>query len=687
MSCHVILQTLLSLSFSLSLNHFPLDRKRELDYDVKNYLFNDAPAEYGFGVNGDICGCKQIVDITDDATGTRHEAALRLPMNYVNEVGHNPNLKANVFIREQDNHSVHYYLNLRKPLKKGETVELYADYEETYERVRERKGYGKNKDVKSDEHEPTALARNFEERQFIIDLIGSLDTVGLFHLTEFVAENILEPLDDGIDKFLENGSGADPSNAKLTCLQWVARHRLTWLGEIIFSRVSTILPEIPDVLPRGWPHRSLLEQTRKWANQMKWSLRDQCVSALAKRDADAYEALALASREDILYRLSTKLVSPLDEAMWCPAAVELLSNLCVDTASSMTMNDGDREKALTKSCLRHAKSAAEKIRAACRDCREVCSALDALKFVSSVASDEVVDINTLKTFPGFKVKNFFGRHTTVRKGILATMLEVQSYVDALALASLPERVDVNLAPKGSSHKVLIVDGSKVEAGVVGYPRLVSSVEEGDRISEDWYLLWQVVYAVHCFAEEFIGKTPEAKNEYSLEKLCRHVGVDVTKARIVVERGIDTMDYAVEFVGKSKPPSKRSTSGKPPRQRAPRQTVARPRGPSYNKKLFDGIVWKALVGLGWKLDVGTRPTDYYFLPPGVTRGRAGFSNRKHYFDSVSLVMKFIKTDARWKDCPEVVAALDLFNRLDELRSKKKLPKNFDTDEVIRQLEQS
>ena len=273
-----------SLDFSVELGRYgPVlksDRHREPDYDVKNYLFSDAPAEYGFGVVEEFAGCNQIIDITDDATGTRHEAALRLPMSYINECGHNPTLNPNVQIREKNDRSVYYYLTLPKALKKGETIELLADYDESYEGVRERKGYGKaniEDGLKGDDHEPTALKRNFEERDFIAKLIGDLDTVGTFHLTEFVFSNILEPLDEVIRKYLSAGGEASP-----TCLQWVARLRLNWLADVLLSRIPYLLQNPSEELSES-TNDNLVDQVRKWAEQMKWHSCSECVDVLAKR--------------------------------------------------------------------------------------------------------------------------------------------------------------------------------------------------------------------------------------------------------------------------------------------------------------------------------------------------------------------------------------------------------------------
>lgn len=154
-------------------------------------------------------------------------------------------------------------------------------------------------------------------------------------------------------------------------------------------------------------------------------------------------------------------------------------------------------------------------------------------------------------------------------------------------------------------------------------------------------------------------------------------MDLSKAQAVVKKGIDTNEYEVSFEGKSKPKKskkKPATSGKGKHhQRAPRRAVQGQTGASINKRLFDRVIWKTLVELGWTLDVGNRPRDFYYLPPGVSRGR-GFSNRKDFFDSVKLVVAFIKTDSRWKDRPEVVQSLARFAELDELRARN--TKKFD-----------
>ena len=115
-------------------------------------------------------GQPQTIDITDDATGEVHQLARQHTPIYVNEVGHNPKLHPNVLIRDKNDRSVYYYICIDEEhaMKKGDTVELFVDYGEEYEEVRERKGYGRvniSENLGGDEDDGARLERNFLERE------------------------------------------------------------------------------------------------------------------------------------------------------------------------------------------------------------------------------------------------------------------------------------------------------------------------------------------------------------------------------------------------------------------------------------------------------------------------------------------------------------------------------------------
>jgi hypothetical protein len=175
----------------------------------------------------------QIVDITDDATGKLHALARAHTPTYVNEVGHDSNLRSNVVIRDKNDRTVHYYVAIdeKNAMMKGDSVELLVNYGDTYEEVRERKGYGR--DNKFD-----PIQRNLEQREDLENKIRSLTVYGMFELVEFLTEKIFDP----IDKSIISGERAENSD-----LPWervlVARRRLHWIGEKLERRVQGYLAD------------------------------------------------------------------------------------------------------------------------------------------------------------------------------------------------------------------------------------------------------------------------------------------------------------------------------------------------------------------------------------------------------------------------------------------------------------
>lgn len=662
--------------------------------DIKNFIFSDEVETYGYGVDELIHGSKkQYIDITDNATGLPHEESRRLIPSYINEIGHDSRLKRNVHIRDKENGSIHYYLDLKNPLKRGDTVELFVDYDQAYEDVRERKGYGIaniENGERSNSHEPTALLRYFDRREFVTEEIDNFSPLDIFYTLEFIVENIQEPIDAVISEYIKKGQQIIQD--KPTSFQLRARRRLHWLSDVFLARISNLLDMFPEDMPRDYaPYNSLLKHSRRWADNMKWHSFAKDTQSLENVDDEAYKTLIAASREDVLYSLSKKIVMPLNEAMWCPAAVDLIKKLSKYTVFVLSLGGDDMFNHLMQKYLKCAKKTALVIRQACKDHDVGSRALDLLVFVSDIKKDERIDVNMLRSFEGFKESGFFRKHTTFPKGITASLLDIQAYRDTMDLCCLPGQFDMAIVPDSESktHEVLIAKGissgngvlGEVDECVVGYPRHTDFFAKGGRINETWYLLWQVVFVVHCFAEEFVRGNG---GHYSLQALCKVVGVDLADAEAVVEQGIENREYAIQFSSKSGKvhPKKPRSTNKGPTTRTARKGVL-----SFDRRLFHEIIWKTLVEeFGWTLDVGNRPNDFYFIPPGVKRCR-GFQNRKDYFDSQLQVMNYLKTDSKWKNEPKIMEALALVKSLSELKEKLKLKGNFDLDWLIGKLEQT
>ena len=73
-----------------------IDRKTDLIFSVKDFLFSHEPSSWRFDVAEKINGYPQVVDFTDDITGAPHCVAKSHMSMYVNEVGHNMELVENV---------------------------------------------------------------------------------------------------------------------------------------------------------------------------------------------------------------------------------------------------------------------------------------------------------------------------------------------------------------------------------------------------------------------------------------------------------------------------------------------------------------------------------------------------------------------------------------------------------------
>jgi hypothetical protein len=109
------------------------DRKLQLHYDLKNFVFSNEVSEWGFDVVEDLNGHEQVADVTDDTTGMPHCVAKQNISMYVNETGGDPDLKQTVWSGQVFDREVNYFFKTEKPMEKGETIELLISYFGTYD--------------------------------------------------------------------------------------------------------------------------------------------------------------------------------------------------------------------------------------------------------------------------------------------------------------------------------------------------------------------------------------------------------------------------------------------------------------------------------------------------------------------------------------------------------------------------
>ena len=112
-----ILNIVLSVTIQILLTKVMFtDRKTDLIFTVKDFLFSHEPSSWRFDAHYNSISRSSrtqptVIDFTDDATGAPHEVAQSHVSMYVNEVGHEGTLVENIdvsFMRVP----IHYYYNI-----------------------------------------------------------------------------------------------------------------------------------------------------------------------------------------------------------------------------------------------------------------------------------------------------------------------------------------------------------------------------------------------------------------------------------------------------------------------------------------------------------------------------------------------------------------------------------------------
>jgi hypothetical protein len=641
-----------------------------------------------------LLGRVQLIDITDDATGEISEAAKKMPAVYVNEVGHNKTLAKNAHCLEKDNRVVQYYADITKPLRKGETVELLTSYRKTYEHNRVRKGYGLanlQQGVKDDSHEPSRLQRNFDERCMVGDMVKLYSALELFYACEFVVSRILPHLAGKADHFVQtclrresSERGSWPSFRQL-----IARRRIHWLSFLLEDGIKLLLLSATESNLERSHLEALLKQAERWCLEMKWTqIVTICDPSFTLVD-DLWKTVNGELVEEFLFPLREKLPNVLDESSWCPVSMELIRKLCAVTAKLSI--ESDSSVSLAKEYIGFAKVAADAVREACRLTKP---GLPPMTLAFDFGDDGYHQIKGDELWKC--VAALFEPESIMSKGIMAKAADLCAYFDAIELGSLfqpIDRADLTFKIEGP---VLVAKMPHLQGSnslcTIGLPRSVDCFRTGvAELDEDWYIIWQVLYVVQAFAAYYLRDTYVFGS--FLEIMCAQVGIDLAKATYAIESGIKLDVYTPktqycapgqEILSTSKGRNKRgrqgekskaNATGQAKKKRAPNasETVFKT---SLNKLLFDQVIWTTLESLGWTIAFGNRPTDFYFLPPGVKKG-CGFQTRVDFFDSKKQVLDCCRDHAKWKDQKEVKECVALYLALndlvDSLKARKKLPK--------------
>lgn len=583
--------------------HFPADRVTEEKYDIHSFLFSKIPSEWGFDVPEKLNGKPQVIDITDDLTGDTHEIACRhIPM-YVNEVGHNENLKQTVSALDKDGSNVFYYVVIREPMKQGDTIELLVAYEDLYEEVRARKGYAKaniQKNAMGDDHFGSFLHRNFFDREYILEVVDELKPKDVGKMIDwFRGTHIC--LSMIVNNFLKqaNATAREENNRKTfvnipLAQQIIALRRFEWIAKHFLRSLRKKKGSQDDC-----------DSIRKSLLKLNWSEWNGLIVALSRlqdvEDANGKKLHAALEREivdELSYDRTERIVtSPMQETHWCALAMSLTKDLCVATAKEIWQKNCDK-KSLVEVYTQLARDAVRKILAG--QGRETLTFVPSFKGdCTGVAEDEIRKVNAVRSI-------------TISNG--------QNTGEVLS----------GLTPSDTISTL-----EDVNKELVAIPRafaLNSNVE----VNSAWYICWQVLNLVDSFARKYLKRST-----YSLAGLSGQIGINV-ETKMIMEAAL--AKYVQKRAAKKRKASF-STPGKPKKKRkknpASGSSVAR-------KAFFWNVIWKCLKdNCGWRLERGNRPGDFSAFPPGVTR-KNGNKNRVHFFDSVKQIRDKIQEDGQWKE---------------------------------------
>jgi hypothetical protein len=520
------------------------DRKTESQFTVKSFIFGNAPNEWPFDVEEKLFGERQIIDITDDETGSPHEIARKNIAMYVNEVGHSNNSKQNVFICPRDGRAVQYFIKLDSPMKKGEQIELLTNYGKIYEDVREGKGYGYrnlNRGLASDDEDPAlALQRKFWHREDAENAIITLECPNLVSMIEFVKERIWLPVWSKAQAFLSLNDSASRGDAPPPSReQWIALRRIHWLRSVFLRRVCDL--EVEEQLApaeNGYPYQSSYNYCKGLLDSM-----EQNRFPVAVESSASFFAIGEALRQEIIeemhYTMREKLLMPFDRAVWCPLAVDLLKMLSDDVSVLLISTKGNPtpEEKLALRCKIIA--AAETSANDFRELAKGVGAPNSLGFRSGIAEGSIIS-GSLRTLLGtVKCSNsFYVDNSTAPKGFLAGIVRMLAYYDSLMLAGVEPQQNETFQLQLEPSKNFVMaqyngfDGSDKLRKLGSLPQVIDSTNTSIAVNESWYLVWQLIYVVHTFLIEFLDGSDE-----TLKILCSKIGVDYALAQFAVARGM------------------------------------------------------------------------------------------------------------------------------------------------------
>lgn len=490
------------------------------------------------------------------------------------------------------------------------------------------------------------------------------EPMALYLLSEFL-ESIRANLARIVDTFIRELQVSSERVRVPYAQQIIALRRLNWLKPYFLKKIESMKKSISDSTPNAafTAEIPLLRQCAVNAGDLEWSswpilmdLLEQYPNLVDGMGINLRSKFRDEITEDVCYGISSSLFCPCHEAVWCDVASTLIHDLCSIIAR-------DR---WNYSNLEHPS--------------RLCEALVQKTMEAAGA------IHSPKTMKGLSFDtSIWKRYALNNRGAIAK--EARGTKCLMALANDCKGPEKRLPVPYIIKSSLPTD----QMGVL------------NTIHKPWYLVRQILFVADTFAKGYLAND----KSYSFDDLCQKLGLTPEATSMFLKRDIEldlesSSFYGTEFAsiysaGNKLDPIKERTIRKrflnKPGMKNNGSTKARVRKPKtpVRKLLFWEILIDKLKELGWNVDRGNRPNDWYLLPPGVSRGK-GFKNRIDFFDSAPLVINCLKTDTRYCNQPAIKLIMKKYLmcqiEFDKMKSaKSRALKTLSSKEIVEHLKKS
>jgi hypothetical protein len=387
------------------------------------------------------------------------------------------------------------------------------------------------------------LKRDHFDRASMQDMIQTMSFAEIESSLEFLENRIIDPLVRYTDTYFSNVISHSKGVIKdqIVCQrkpikrQLRARIRLRWIGELFRKQIALLNRDVLFPLDRAVVRKmyQILDRRRldpfsKYGYELF-----QTETTLAEMYmSDRYEEMLLqVSHEYGLFHAY-------EPQIWCEVARNLTRDLVRKLTEVQLQAINPRkinQKKLAETIYRISNSAATSIRFCCsvlssphssqQQVTEACKLLGFVGTENNIITSHLLSSSSTSS----KKSNICLLETGISTGKSEYQIALPNSLDLMCPSLAPQ------SNNGTKRKQLQLSlRCRRKGGNCNVLNCIEALRSGKaKIDEEWYLLWQVVRVVHNILSIHCLNTSSSSDHYSVEKICRSVGVDIEAAEIML----------------------------------------------------------------------------------------------------------------------------------------------------------